>query len=390
MLGVVVGWWVYDLTGDPLDLGYVGLAQFLPFLLLVLPAGQLADRIDRRRVLLIAYVIEAVAVLGLLAILLRGEPRMWMIFTALALFGMGRAFWMPTGQAMVVNLVPSSIFPRAVGLNSTLFQFAVIGGPAIGGLVIALGDRYYDGRGVLLSVALILLLLLIVIALVASIRSRHRVETTGQWRLDDVFEGLRFVRDNKAVLGAITLDLFAVLLGGAVALLPIYARDILHVGPVGFGLLRSAPGVGAMLTAAWLALHPLSRHVGRYLFGGVGLFAVATVLFGLSTSFLWSLVLLFLMGVGDMVSVFVRHMLVQLQTPNEIRGRVSAVNALFIGASNELGEFESGVTAKWWGTVHAVVIGGLACGAAVLACMVAFPVLRKMDQFPAPAGSPRN
>ncbi len=390
MLGVTVGWWIYSLTGDPLDLGFVGLAQFLPFLLLVLPAGQIADRFDRRWVLVIAYVIEALAVLALLLISFDGAPKTWSIFAALAVFGCGRAFWMPTGQAMTVNLVPAEIFPRAVGFNATLFQLAVIGGPALGGLTLAIGESVLGGRGVDFSFAIILVLLLLVLVLIGSIQGRQKAEAQGEWRLNDVFDGLRFVWRNKPVLGAITLDLFAVLLGGAVALLPIYAKDILHVGPLGFGFLRAAPGIGAILTALVLALRPLQRQVGVYLFGGVGVFAVATILFGLSTSFWWSVVLLIIMGVGDMVSVFVRHMLVQLQTPNEIRGRVSAVNAMFIGASNELGEFESGVTAKWWGTVPAVVIGGLACAVAVLGCMVAFPVLRKMDRFPSPANAPRN
>lgn len=388
MLGVVVGWWVYELTGDPLDLGLVGLAQFLPFLLAVLPAGQLADRIDRRLVLAAAYVIEAAAVLLLLLTAIGGRPRTWIIFAAMAMFGLGRALWMPTGQAMVVNLVPPTVFPRAVGFNSTLFESAVIGGPALGGLILAFGNRWLDGRGVQLSLAVILALMILVVALIGSMRARPQAASQGEWRLRDVFDGLRFVWRQKAVLGSITLDLFAVLLGGAVALLPIYAKDILHVGPIGFGALRAAPGVGAMLTAAMLALRPLQRHVGRYLFGGVGLFALATVLFGLSTSFWWSLLLLFLMGAGDMVSVFVRHMLVQLQTPDDIRGRVSAVNSMFIGASNELGEFESGLTAKWWGTVPAVVIGGLACGVAVVMCMFVFPMLRKMDRFPEPARAP--
>ena len=390
MLGVTVGWWVYRLTGDPLDLGYVGLMQFLPFLLLVLPAGQIADRIDRRRVMILAYVIEAIAALALLWISLGGTPRVWSIFLALALFGCGRAFWMPTGQAMVVNMVPPQVFPRAVAFNSTLFQSAVIGGPALGGLLLAVGDSLLDGRGVQLNFAVILGLLLLVVWLMASIKMRQVIRSHGEWRLTDVFDGLRFVWRSKPVLGAITLDLFAVLLGGAVALLPIYARDILHVGPLGFGILRSAPGVGALLTAARLAVRPLTRHVGRYLFGGVGVFAIATILFGLSTSFWLSLVLLFAMGVGDMLSVFVRHLLVQLGTPNEIRGRVSAVNAMFVGASNELGEFESGLTAKWWGTVPAVVIGGLACGAAVIACVLLFPVLRRMDRFPAQMAQSRN
>jgi MFS family permease len=390
MLGVAVGWQVYALAGNPLDLGLVGLAQFLPFLLLVLPAGQLADRVDRRWVLLGAYSAEALAVLALLYLTATGLTSVWPVFVALGLFGAGRAFWMPSGQAMVINLVPSEIFPRAVGCNSTLFQSAVIAGPALGGVIFALGERFWAGRGALLCYAVIFVLMLVVLLLLASIRQRQVIRAQGEWRWRDVFDGLRFVWRSKPVLGAISLDLFAVLLGGAVALLPVFAKDILHVGPAGLGLLRSAPGIGAALVAAWLALRPIERHVGRHMFGGVALFAVATIVFGLSTSFALSLTMLFLMGAGDMVSMFVRHLLVQLQTPDEIRGRVSAVNSMFIGASNELGEFESGLTAHWWGTVPAVVVGGLACLGVVFGCMALFPSLRKMDRFPAPNVSPRN
>ncbi|MCS6946728.1 MAG: MFS transporter, partial [Steroidobacteraceae bacterium] len=256
--------------------------------------------------------------------------------------------------------------------------------------VFAVGEQVLHGRGALLAYAVILALMLVVVALLWGIRARPAASGQDGWHWRDVFEGLRFVWRTKPILGAITLDLFAVLLGGAVALLPIYAKDILQVGPVGLGLLRSAPGIGAALTAAVLALRPLQRRVGPWMFGGVALYAVATIVFGLSRSFALSLAMLFLTGVGDMLSVFVRHMLVQLQTPDAIRGRVSAVSSMFIGASNELGEFESGLTASWWGTVPAVVVGGVACLGVVGVCAWRFPSLRTLDRFPQRVPASRN
>jgi len=384
MLGVAVGWQVYAITKDPLDLGFVGLAQFLPFLALVMPGGQLADRADRRLVMVFAYVVETACVVVLLWFTLSGSRQVWPVFLAMALFGAGRAFWMPSGQAMVVNLVPPDIFPTAVGLNSTLFQTAVIIGPAIGGVLYALGESALDVDGALVVYAVALVLLAIVIWLIAGVRPVRAPQSKEPVTTREFFEGLRFVFSRRPVLGAISLDLFAVLFGGATALLPVFAADILHVGPVGLGTLRTAPGVGAALTAAFLATRPIERHAGRWMFGGVALFGVATIVFGLSSSFVVSLLSLFLLGVGDMVSVFVRHLLVQLETPDAIRGRVSAVSAMFIGASNELGEFESGVTAKWFGTVPAVVFGGAACIAVVFAYLRLFPELRRLDRFPQP------
>ena len=384
MLGVAVGWQVYAITKDPLDLGFVGLAQFLPFLALVMPGGQLADRADRRLVMVFAYVVETACVVVLLWFTLSGSRQVWPVFLAMALFGAGRAFWMPSGQAMVVNLVPPDIFPTAVGLNSTLFQTAVIIGPAIGGVLYALGESALDVDGALVVYAVALVLLAIVIWLIAGVRPVRAPQSKEPVTTREFFEGLRFVFSRRPVLGAISLDLFAVLFGGATALLPVFAADILHVGPVGLGTLRTAPGVGAALTAAFLATRPIERHAGRWMFGGVALFGVATIVFGLSSSFVVSLLSLFLLGVGDMVSVFVRHLLVQLETPDAIRGRVSAVSAMFIGASNELGEFESGVTARWFGTVPAVVFGGAACIAVVVAYLRLFPELRRLDRFPQP------
>lgn len=385
MLGVAVGWQVYEITRDPLDLGLIGLAQFLPFMVLVLPGGQTADRKDRRLVMVGAYVIEALCVLVLLAFTLSGSRQIWPVLLAMALFGAGRAFWMPAGQAMIVNLVPTEVFPRAVGFNSTLFQTAMIGGPALGGVLYAFGEAVLDRRGALVVYGTALAMLAAVVTLLAAVRSVRAPPSVSRITTREFFEGLRFVFGRKPVLGAISLDLFAVLFGGTTALLPMFAADILEVGPVGLGALRSAPGIGAALMGAWLAVRPIERHAGPWMFGGVALFGIATIVFGLSSSFWLSLAALFLLGVGDVTSVVIRHMLVQLETPDAIRGRVSAVNALFIGASNELGEFESGVTAKWWGAVPSVVVGGCACLAVVAVYLWAFPSLRRLDRFPKPA-----
>ncbi|MEY2625691.1 MAG: hypothetical protein RL412_1466 [Pseudomonadota bacterium] len=384
MLGVAVGWQVYATTRNPLDLGLVGLAQFLPFFVLVLPGGQLADRTDRRIVMLIAYVIDAACIAVLIGFSLSGSRDVMWVFVAMALLGAARALWMPAGQAMVVNLVPSSVFPSAVALNSMLFEVAVIVGPALGGLIYALGESRQSPLGALLVYVVALALMAIVIALFVAIRPRPmtRVSTSASWR--ELTEGLRFVFRRRTVLGAISLDLFAVLFGGATALLPMFAADILKVGPQGLGILRTAPGVGAALVAIWLARRPISRYVGLWMFGGVAVFGLATVVFGLSTSFWLSVAALVCLGAGDMVSVFVRHLLVQLETPDEIRGRVSAVSAMFIGASNELGEFESGLTASWWGPVRAVTYGGLACLVVVATYLKLFPELRRLDRFPQP------
>lgn len=374
MLNVAVGWQVYALTKDPLALGLVGLAQFLPFVLLVLPAGQVADLADRRLVLMGAYMGEAACAAILLWFTRSGMDAVWPVYAAMTLFGCGRAFWMPAGQAMTPNLVPPAVFPQAVALNATLFQIGVTTGPALGGLLYLLGPE------VVYTTALALLLLVVtLIALIGPVRA----ERSGrQWRLDDTLEGLRFVFRRRTVLGAISLDLFAVLFGGATALLPIYAADVLAIGPAGLGALRTAPGVGAALTAAILTWHPIRRHVGRWMFGGVALFGVATLVFGASREFWLSLLALSLLGAGDMISVFIRHMLVQLETPDHIRGRVSAVNAIFIGSSNELGEFESGLTARLFGLVPAVLLGGCATLLVVAVYLRLFPELRHMDRFP--------
>jgi MFS family permease len=381
MLGVAVGWQVYSITRDPLDLGLVGLAQFLPFFLLVLPAGEWADRMDRRLLLVIAYIIEIACVLVLIAFTYSGSTEVWPVFVAMGLFGAGRAIWMPTSQAMTVNLVPASVFPSAVAFNSSLFEIAVISGPAVGGFLYAFGEAA-GVSGAQLVYITSLLVLLVVLWLLFGIRPVRAPPRTAAAGISDWLEGFKFVLQRKPVWGAISLDLFAVLLGGATALLPIFAADILQVGPDGLGLLRTAPAVGAAVTAIWLARRPLTRHVGARMFGGVAVFGLSTIVFGLSTSFWLSCTALFFLGAGDMVSVFVRHLLVQLETPDAIRGRVSAVSSLFIGASNELGEFESGLTARWWGPVAAVTVGGVACLATVAIYLKLYPELRKLDRFP--------
>jgi len=293
-----------------------------------------------------------------------------------ASFGVARAFAMPTGQALLPNLVPRAQFGTAVALNSSTWQISTIAGPALGGFVYLLGARtVYATVAVLLALAVAM-----VLALRGGGVGAGRAAGSPGWQ--SLLSGLRFVRSKRLVLGAISLDLFAVLFGGATALLPVYAADVLHVGPTGLGWLRTAPGVGAAVCGAALGLFPITRRIGHWMFGGVIVYGVATVLFGLSASFWLSLGALVVMGAGDMVSVYIRHLLVQLETPDEIRGRVSAVNAVFIGASNELGEFESGVTAAWFGTVPAVVIGGLATLTVAGVWTRRFPELWKLERFP--------
>jgi MFS family permease len=378
MQSVAIGWQVYAMTRDPLDLGLIGLAQFLPFLAVVLPAGQIADRHDRRAILAACYATELLCALLLLAFTYSQLTVVWPVFAVLVLFGTARAFSMPTSQAITPNLVPLESFGNAVALNSSSFQIATIAGPTLGGVL------YLAGPGTVYTTVAVLLA--ISVALMFAVRVPRTLATDEPVSWHSLLEGLRFVWRRRVVFGAISLDLFAVLLGGATALLPIYASDVLHVGPTGLGLLRTAPGVGAALTALLLVYASLTRNVGRWMFAGVALFGAMTVVFGLSTHFYLSLAALFLLGAGDMVSVYIRHMLIQLETPDAIRGRVSAVSAVFIGASNELGEFRAGVAAAWAGAKSAVVVGGVAT--LVIAALWArlFPELRTVDRFPGQPG----
>jgi MFS family permease len=379
MQTVAVGWQVYEVTRSPLDLGLIGLSQFLPFVLLILPAGHFADTRDRRRILVGCYAVLLLCSLLLWFFSWRGLHSAWPVFGIMTLYGVARAFAMPASQALLPNLVAREHFGTAVAFNSSLWQVSTIAGPALGGLLYLAG-----ATTVYATVAALLAVSFVMLALLRGGSAVPANENPAPLDRNALLEGLRFVRRRRPVLGAISLDLFAVLFGGATALLPVYAADVLHVGPSGLGWLRAAPGIGAALTGLVLSTYPVTRRVGHWMFGGVIIFGVATLVFGFSTSFWLSLAALTLLGAGDMVSVFIRHLLVQLETPDAIRGRVSAVNSVFIGASNELGEFESGVAAAWLGAVPAVVIGG---GATLLVALVwtrLFPELWRMDRFPAP------
>ncbi len=371
---VAVGWQIYQQTGKTLDLGLIGLAQFLPFAMLILIAGHFADQWNRRWIVLSCFFVELICGLLLLFFARMDLHSTLPIFSVMALYGAARAFMMPASQAILVNLVPTENLASAVALNSSLYHVAVIAAPPLGGLLYLFGtETVYSIVTVLLSMSVLLML---------PIRVNFTPNKREKMSLNRLFEGLRFVRSRPIIFGALSLDLLAVLFGGATALLPAYASDVLHVDSVGLGLLRGAPALGATLTGIILGFFPITRRVGAWMFFGVLIFGGATVIFGLSDGFYLSLAALFLIGTGDMISVYIRHIVVQLETPDEIRGRVSAVNSVFIGASNELGEFESGVSAAFLGLVPAVVVGGCLTIGVTLMCMFAFPVLRKMDEFP--------
>ena len=374
MQAVAVAWQVYGITHRPLDLGLVGLAQFLPGVVLFLLAGHTADRFPRRRILQCCYLAFAVCSALLLMLAVQQTRAVTTIYLVLLLNGTVRAFNGPAGQAFLPQLVPEEDFPNAVAWGSSIFQVAMVAGPMIGGLIYGWTGSpvpvYATAAMATLGAALFITLI------TARVPGRPRSASAS-----DVWGGLEFIWRKKIVLGAISLDLFAVLLGGAVALLPVYAREVLHIGAFGLGILRAAPSVGAVTMAIVLAHWPLKRRVGFTMFACVTGFGVATIVFGLSRSIAVSLVSLFLLGTFDMVSVIVRHTLVQLDTPDEMRGRVSAVNMVFIGASNEVGQFESGLTAQWFGTVPAVVVGGLGTIAIVGLWCWLFPQLRRADTF---------
>ena len=383
MVIMAVGWQVYHITGRVLDLGLIGLSQFLPFLCLVLFSGHVADQFDRRMIILFGHCAYGICTLLLLGFAWMNIRTTLPIFAVLAILGITRAFQMPAAQSFVPTIVPTASLRHALAINSSANQVAVIVGPSIGGIVYALaGGRFgqNSGAGVVYGAAAILLLA--AITLVALIRKRRLPAVRSALAWSTLLQGLHFVWHRKTVLGAISLDLFAVLFGGATALLPAYTRDVLHAGPDVFGYLRAAPGIGAGATAVWLAFRPVSRNVGVTMFAGVAAFGLATVILGLTHLFWVAMVALVVLGVGDMISVFVRSLMVQLQTPDEIRGRVSAVTSVFIGASNELGEFESGATAAWFGLVPAIVIGGVATMiVTVLWARVLFPALWRMQTF---------
>ncbi|WP_024871801.1 MFS transporter [Tolumonas lignilytica] len=373
MLVVAVGWQVYDLTHSALNLGLIGLMQFTPQLLLTLVVGHVADRYDRRLIVVTTRSVQAI----LVAVLAIGSWQAWInihgIFACAFLLGATRAFESPAQQALLPSLIDSSHLPRALALNSSLREASVIIGPAMGGFLYALHPEM-----VYWCSSVSFLLASVAMSLIPKPeRIIHREPPT----LRSVFAGFSYIRHNPVVLGAMSLDLFSVLLGGATALLPIFARDILHTGPWGLGLLRAAPSVGAVLMSLVLARHTIKRHAGMLMFAAVATFGVATIIFGLSQSFLVSFSALLILGASDMISVVIRSSLIQLETPDAMRGRVSAVNFIFIGASNQLGEFESGVTAAWWGVVPAVIVGGLGTLMIVGLWMKFFPELTRRQEL---------
>jgi MFS family permease len=373
IVAVAVGWQVYELTKDPAALAWVGLLQFLPTLVLTFVSGHAADRFDRKRIVQACQWIEALAA-GFLA---WGSIQGWLsvshIYFASVIFGMTAAFERPAAAAMVPSVVPPGLLQQGTALSSGAMHFASIAGPALGGIFYAISPGLPYGL-----TAAFWVLAGVLNGAIAIVRQPRNVESPS---LGTLFAGARFVRSNPAVLGTISLDLFAVLLGGATALLPIYASDILHTGPWGLGLLRAGPSLGALLMTAYLARKPIVRRVGIRMFQAVILFGVATIVFAVSRNLWLSMVALFVMGAADMVSVVIRLSLVQLSTPEEMRGRVSAINFLFINASNQLGEFESGMTAKLFGTVPAVVIGGIGTIAIALLWMKLFPTLRDVEKL---------
>lgn len=381
---VAVGWQVYELTGSKLMLGLVGLAQFLPMLVLTLPAGHAADRLDRRRLAALCQGFAAAATLLLALASARGWITAGAIYGVVALIGAARVFEAPALTSLLPALVPPADFPRAAALSTSAGQTAFILGPALGGLLYAAGPAAaYAAAGLGFGVAA---------WCTAGIRIERAAPRREPASLRSMFSGIAFIRSRPVILGAISLDLFAVLLGGATALLPVYARDILHVGPWGLGLLRSAPAIGALALSVILTRHPLRRRVGRTMFAAVIAFGLGTIVFGVSASLPVSVAALLAMGAADVISMVVRQSLVQLRTPDEMRGRVNAVNGLFIGTSNQLGEFESGVTADLFGTVPAVLLGGAGTVVVALLWMRLFPELRRMDRFeaatPPPASPP--
>jgi MFS family permease len=373
MQSVAVGWQVYDLTKRPLDLGLVGLAQFLPGILLFLLAGHAADRVNRRNIILFCYIGFAACSALLLAITVQHSRTVYSIYATLLLLGVVRSFNGPAAQALLPQLVPEEHFANAVAWGASFFQAATILGPTLGGVVYAIA------RGPEAVYVLSLLFFATAFMTAVNIRPLRKLGSERGVSLTNLFAGFDYIWKNRLILGSISLDLFAVLLGGAVALLPVYAREILRTGPWGLGLLRSAPGIGAAATAVIVAHWPMRRRAGTTMLWCVAGFGIFTILFGLSRSLVLSLMSLLLVGATDMVSVVVRGTLVQLATPDEMRGRVSAVNMLFIGASNEFGQFESGITAQWFGTVPAVVLGGLGTLIVVSVWAWRFPALRRVD-----------
>ena len=373
MLMVAIGWQMYDLTGSAWDLGLVGLYQFAPALLLTLLAGHAADRFNRARIVAICLGVDAVSAIMLVTATEGHWVTRDLLLGISVVLGMVRAFQMPAQQSLVPSLVPPAMLPRAMAFSSAGLQAAIIGGPALGGLIFVAGASAVYATSAVLFIGGCLLM--------AGLRYNYTPQARAPMSLDSLFAGVRFIWQRKPVLGAISLDLFAVLLGGAVALLPMFAKDILHTGPWGLGLLRASPALGALVTSVILTRWPLERRVGPRLLAAVAIFGVATLVFAFSRNLVLSMAALAVTGAMDMVSVVVRQTLVQLETPDAMRGRVSAVNSVFIGASNQLGEFESGATAALLGPVGSVVLGGVGTIAVALCWRRLFPELAQRDRL---------
>jgi MFS family permease len=369
IMSVSIAWQIYDVTSEPLLLGLVGLCLFLPSLLLILLTGLTADRLNRRMIMAVCLSAELLCALGFLLFVNAEAHEVWPVFGILLVLGTARAFWGPAAQSLAPNLVPPEALSNAITVNASAWQFAAIMGPAAGGLLYGLAPTLAFG-----TAAVLLLAAVVCVLLIPKPRVRESRQATS---LETILAGFRYIFSNKVVLGAISLDMFAVLMGGAVALLPVYAKDILHAGPTELGLLRAAPGIGAITMALYLTRFPVRDHAGKILFIFVALFGAFTVLFGLSTTVWVSIPALALLGASDMVSVTIRETIMQLWTPEEVRGRVNAVNSVFIGASNELGEFRAGTVAHFLGPVPAVVIGGFGAIAVAAIWSQIFPGLRE-------------
>ena len=374
ILGVAVGWQIYAITHSAASLGLVGLAQFLPMLICVFHAGYIADRYNRKYIVLCCEIVEALAAAGMAYTSFIKVITPTEIYTLVGILGLCRAFERPAQQTFLPSLVPAAVFPRATALSSSVFQFACVAGPSAGGLLYGLG------AGVCYTLCALGFFFAFISTTLIHLEPQTRLSTTSSG-MASVFGGIAFLRQKPTMLGAISLDLFAVLLGSSIALLPIFATDILHSDPVGLGMLRAAPGIGALIVAAICARHSFTRHAGVWMFASVAIFGVTTIAFGFSRSITLSVILLAIGGGSDVISVMIRSTLVQLGTPNEMRGRVSSVNTLFIGSSNQLGEFESGMLAELLDPTAAVVLGGVGTLLITGLWMMFFPSLRRLDRL---------
>jgi len=382
---VAVAWQIYQITHSALDLGLTGLALYAPVILFMLAAGHVADRYDRRSVILVCYAMQALCTLALVRFALHPTGRVWPIYAVLFAVGIGRAFSSPASSAFLPSLIPKHHFVNAVTWGAIVFQIANIAGPSVGGLLFTLPLtgflKHWNGAAVVYAFSLVTLLAFLV--LVGMMRTRPVRVVKNAFNLETMLAGFRYVMRAKLLLGSISLDLFAVLLGGATALMPIFATDILHGGPRALGLLRAMPALGALVVSLVMTGRPVQRNAGKRMLFCVGVYGAATVIFGLSHIIWVSLLALVLVGASDMVSVVIRASIMQLATPPGMRGRVSAVNGLFVGASNELGGFESGLTAHWWGAVPAVVVGGIGSLVVTILASTLFPSIRQADELTA-------